>query len=139
MKTTVIVLLLLSFVAQGVSTTLPISLLMLLLSYVVFREEWVFVVGLFGGLIVDVLAVNTIGYSSMYLIGFLLVVSLYERKFEIQTREFVFIASFIGSIVYFLLFSAKIGIVESIVVAVCGIGLFEILTYFSAYKRKEMI
>lgn len=139
MKTAVIVLLLLSFVAQGVSTTLPVSLLMLLLSYVVFRGEWVFIVGLFGGIIIDVITANRIGYSSMYLMGFLLVVSLYERKFEVQTREFVFIASLVGSIVYFLLFAGKTGIVESVITALCGVGLFEILTYFSIYKRKEML
>jgi len=56
------------------------------------------------GAVLDILLLNPLGKTSLFLVVFLFIILLYDKKFDIQTFPFVFLASFIGSFVYFIAF-----------------------------------
>ncbi len=89
---------------EGVYWQIPITLIFLLIFFIQTRSNGIFFSAFVAGLVVDVLRVDLIGLRSMFLILFLFVVALYERKFEIRSLPFVFTASVLGSSLYLLIF-----------------------------------
>ncbi len=82
-------------------TTLPLIIVMILLVYLFYRDSsWVLVLAFIFGLFLDVQGVGHIGRSSIFLLFFIFIVSLYERRHEIDTVPFVFFAAFIGSFLF---------------------------------------
>lgn len=108
-----IVLLTLFF--QASVTIVPIMLVLLLLLYIEYRSEEVFFIAFFLGLLLDMLVVRTIGVSSLFFLTFLFVVFLYQRKFEIGSPLFVFLALFLGSVMYCFIF----GIKQAVLIGIC--------------------
>ncbi len=99
-----IILILLSVFLQASVTTLPLVLLLFLNAAVVAKKTWVFPAAFLTGAVLDILLLNPMGKTSLFLVIFLFIVLLYDKKFDIQTFPFVFLASFIGSFVYFIAF-----------------------------------
>ena len=98
---------LLSFVALLLQTSIvtwPLVLGIFVSVAVIEKKASVFFTAFLLGIILDMLLFHPIGASSIFLTLFLLVIFLYQRKFEIQTMPFVFFASLIGSAVYLLVF-----------------------------------
>lgn len=79
---------------------LPLTFDLLLLYYITTRNPVVFSIAFVAGIVTDMLSVKTVGISSLFFLLVLLIVILYERKFEIQTYPFVFFASLFGGSVY---------------------------------------
>lgn len=99
-----IILILLSVFLQASVTTLPLVLLLFLNAAVIAKKTWVFPAAFLTGAVLDILLLNPLGKTSLFLVVFLFIVLLYDKKFDIQTFPFVFLASFIGSFVYFIAF-----------------------------------
>lgn len=118
-------LLLFAALVLGVLTTLPLALILLVVFYALKKELWLFTAAFFTGVILDLIFVRTIGASSLFFVSFLLLVELYGRKFETATTPFVFIASFIGSILYLMLFGQVLMLWEALVSAFLTVGLFK--------------
>lgn len=118
-------LLLFAALVLGVLTTLPLVLILLVVHYAIKREVWLFTAAFFTGVILDLILVRTIGASSLFFVSFLFLVELYGRKFETATTPFVFIASFIGSILYFMLLGQALVFWEALVSALLAVGLFK--------------
>ncbi len=87
-------------ILEATDISIPLILDFLFLYYVFTRKSNVFGWGLLGGIILDILFLKTIGTASIFLIIFLFTIFLYERKFEIQTIPFVFLATFVGGLLY---------------------------------------
>ncbi len=94
-------------------TTLPLVLSIILFSSVVLRKNEVFLLSFISGLFLDILAFTTIGLSSLYLVLFVFVIFLYEKKFEIETLYFVGLFSFLGSAGYLFLIGSKGGLIQA--------------------------
>ncbi|KKQ34918.1 MAG: hypothetical protein US51_C0022G0005 [Microgenomates group bacterium GW2011_GWA2_37_6] len=94
-------------------TTLPLVLSVILFSSVVLRKNEVFLLSFISGLFLDILAFRTIGLSSLYLVLFVFVIFLYEKKFEIETLYFVGLFSFLGSAGYLFLIGSKGGLIQA--------------------------
>lgn len=112
----------------GVLTTLPLALILFVVFYALKKELWLFTAAFFAGVILDLILVRTIGASSLFFVSFLFLVELYGRKFETATTPFVFIASFIGSILYLfflMLFGQALMLWEALVSALLAVGLFK--------------
>ena len=92
---------------QSSVTTLPLFLLFFLLLYIYYRQEWVFFAACLAGILLDIFSVRIVGVSSIFFLCFLFCVFLYQRKFEIGSSFFVFLALFFGSVLYCLLFSVS--------------------------------
>lgn len=99
-----LVFLLLAFFMEATFLSLPLTLLVIFLWYVVNQEQRIFVWAFVFGFLLDVLLVGSIGLRSIFFVLFIVLLFFYERKFEIQTLPFIFFASFFGSLVYGFIF-----------------------------------
>ena len=87
-------------------TTLPLVLLIILFMSIVRRSNDVFLTAFFAGLILDILSFGRIGFSSLYFTVLVFLVYSYQRRFEIDTINFMIIFSFFGSFIYLFLVGA---------------------------------
>lgn len=136
MKLAATIILLLSFFLESSVTTLPLVFLTLLCLAVLIRKEWIFAVAFFCGLVLDALSLRLLGQSSLYFIVYIFLVFLYQRKFEIATKYFIFASSFIGSLGFLWFFSANNLITESLISSIIGVLLFVILSKFQVPSSK---
>ena len=118
---------LLLIIAFGAITTIPFSVSLLVVSAVIFKKSWVFFAALAIGLLLDLVNLRPLGYTSLVFVIFVFLVRLYERKFETQTFAFIFIATFLGSLVYLKIFEYNQILLQSLVSSFLGILLFKII------------
>ncbi len=120
------------FLAVMLETTviqLPFVLLLLLVTTIFYRTEWIFIVGLILGIIIDGLTFRHLGETSLFYIIFLLFVFLYEQKFELKTVAFAALMSFVGSFFFFLVFGSQVFILQLIAATIIG------SLFFLAFSR----
>ena len=89
---------------EGTVTTLPLVFICLVLMTIIMRNLFLFVLAFIAGLFLDAFAIRPIGTASIFLLICILLMILYQRKYEINSYPFVLIATFIGSFVYLLVF-----------------------------------
>src|SRR5260221_5580193 len=118
------ILLLIGILLEVTVIQIPLVLLILLVGFILFQDEWLFFAGLIAGLLLDALRLQTIGMTSLYYITVLLLIFLYKRRFEIKTVPFVFFASILCSFFYLLLFGSQSILLQSLVSGIFGIGGF---------------
>lgn len=99
---------------ESTITTLPLVLLIILFLAIMNRKNEVFVVAFFAGLLLDVLSLGRVGFSSLYFTIFVFLIFLYQRRFEIETLNFVVIFSFLGSFFYLLLEGVRFAFFQSV-------------------------
>lgn len=109
-------LLFILFVSEVTILQIPFSVIILLLFFVTTKSQRVFFYSFILGIILDVLLMRNVGVSSLFLVSFLFFISLYDKKYEINTGFFVLVAGFIGS----LLFSYTFGYSSPILQATLG-------------------
>ena len=127
MKLTLL-LLIFALILESSATTIPLILLVLLCSAVIFRQNWIFVLGFIFGLLFDLMVLRNAGLSSAFFVLFLFLVLLYQSKFEIATNAFIFFASLLGSFFYLVLIGYHDGLIlEAIVSSLIGLLLFRLL------------
>jgi len=114
---------------QSSITTLPLVLLIILFLAVINRTNDVFAVAFFAGLLLDIITMGRIGFSSLFFVIFVFLIFLYQRKFEIETLYFIIIFSFAGSFIYLFLTDVRFVLMQSLFSA-C------LVTFsFIAYKK----
>ncbi len=137
MKLTATIIFLLSFFLESSVTTLPLVFLTLLCLAVLTSKEWIFVVAFIAGVLLDALSFRALGQSSLYFILYIFLVFLYERKFEISTKYFIFIASFLGSFGFLIIFSYNNLVLQSLMSSIIGVLIFSILFRFHKNVEKK--
>lgn len=135
-----VLLFVLSLILQGSVTTIPLVLVLLLNLAIATKKTSVFLIAFLCGLTLDIMLGNPLGQTSIFYLGFLATVFLYERKFDVQTFPFVFISSFFGSIVYLILFDGRFIFLQSLTSALISIGFFFLLITADRFHiRKKSI
>lgn len=124
-----IFLLLICIVLQGTVTSVPLALVVLLVLIIMNRSAFVFVLAFIAGLLLDAILLFPLGLTSMFFLGFLFLVLLYQRKYEIYTIPFAMIASFSGSFIYLFLLHFENIIVQSIICAAFSFILIGLLQF----------
>ncbi len=84
--------------------SLPLVFLFLIPFTIRYKKSWVLLLAFILGILLDSFYLRTLGQTSLFLLVFLSAVSLYERKFEIENFSFILVASFIGSLFFFVIF-----------------------------------
>ncbi len=136
----IVILILISTLLQASVTTLPLIILFFLNVAVVAKKTWIFPASFLTGLALDVLLLNPMGKTSLFLVIFLFIILLYDKKFDIQTFPFVFLASFIGSLIYFITMGHIPNIfTQAIISAVISTLSFFLLVTFNKIHIKERI
>lgn len=134
---TATIILMLSVLLESSVTTLPLVFLTLLCLAVLVRKEWVFVIAFVAGLVLDAISLRSLGQSSIYFIAFIFLVFIYQRKFEISTKYFIFIASFLGSFGFLIIFSYNNLVSQSLISSVIGVLIFTLLSHFHKNVEKN--
>lgn len=109
------IFLFLAILLESTITTLPLVLLLILFLAVTRKSNDVFVVAFVAGLILDILSFGWIGFSSMYFVLLTFLIFMYQRKFEIETVNFLVLFSFFGSLIYLLIEGVRFAFIQSIV------------------------
>lgn len=104
-KSAFVLLLAVSLFLEALMTTIPLVLIILLISYITHRNLVIFPVALVMGILLDVYLVRTIGVTSLFFVLYLFLIASYERKFETQTTQFVLFSSFLGTVAFFSVFN----------------------------------
>ncbi|CAN5203797.1 hypothetical protein BH11PAT1_BH11PAT1_1720 [soil metagenome] len=102
MTTFLLVFFTIALLLEGIVTTLPLTLLALIILLLQKRAEWIFLLAFGSGLVLDILTLRPLGQTSIFFLIFLFLMLLYERKYEIQSMPFVMAVSGIGSVAYLL-------------------------------------
>lgn len=137
MKLTATIIFLFSLFLESSVTTLPLVFLTVLCLAVLTSKEWIFVIAFIAGVLLDALSFRALGQSSLYFILYIFLVFLYERKFEISTKYFIFIASFLGSFGFLIIFSYNNLILQSLMSSIIGVLIFSILSRFHKNVEKK--
>lgn len=130
----VLILLFLASIVFGALTTLPLALMALLCLTVIFKRPWIFVLAFFTGLFFDLSQVRILGQTSTFLLIFIFLLFLYERKFEIQSAPFVFFAGFLGSLGYLVVFGYNYVFWQALASALIAILIFKVLMVLEEMK-----
>src|SRR5579859_7713236 len=124
----------LSVYLEGTFTTIPFCLASLLIFYILYRHEALFFIAFFCGIFLDVFLLRGFGTTSIFFILYLGIIGLYERKFEIQSYQFVIFASFLGGLLYSIIFIHSFVILHTISTIVIAILLFLLIK--TLYKEE---
>lgn len=108
-------------------TTVPFSIGLLAIVAVLSKKSWVFSLALGLGLFLDLISIRPLGYTSLILTIFVFLIFLYERKFETRTTAFVFIAAFLGSAIYLMIFGYQQFFLQSFINAIVTVIFFKFL------------
>lgn len=122
----IILLILLVVIISGI-TTIPFSIGLFAIAAVLHKKPWVFFLALSLGLFLDLISIRPLGYTGLILTIFVFLIFLYERKFETQTTAFVFISTFLGSLIYLMIFGYDNALFQSFVNAVVGTLAFRLI------------
>ncbi len=125
---------LLSVIVEGSITTFPLSILVIILSYIILRSNLVFVLAFLMGLLLDVMTFRRFGITSMIFLGLLFLIFLYQRKFEIASLPFVFFSLLIGGYTYAKFVIPDNQFLQSLLIAILGSLIYLCL---SAIHKKE--
>lgn len=118
-------------------TSLPLLLIILTVIVILRKDIWLSVFAFLGGLLIDVSAVRTMGISSIFLICWVFLILLYERKYEINKYPFVVISIFTGSLLYLFIKNSYSPVLQAVVSGVIGGIAFALLSLLNFRQKKE--
>jgi cell shape-determining protein MreD len=131
-----LIIFLIALILETSITTLPLVLATLISVSVIAKKEWLFVLALILGVVLDALQLKTVGISSIFFVILIFLVVLYERKFEISTKPFVFISSFLLSTVYLVILGLTNGLLLQGLF--CGIFAVFIFSFLKKLSKRSI-
>lgn len=136
-KIILFLLIFLSIVLQISITTIPIVLDVILIFYILSRKSLAFLLAFASGFFLDIASVRIVGQSSIFLVTFLFIISLYERKFEIVSTCFVLFSSFVGSLLFLKIFGYDYIFQQALISAIFSTLLFKGVKHFNKDKEDK--
>lgn len=122
MKFFLALIFLVAFLSLFVASWPIVFILLTFLAFV--SKTWIFFLAFFMGIILDLMLFRFLGATSLFLTTFLFLIFLYEKKFEIYTLPFVFVASFMGSALYLMIFGYNYVLQQALVGSLIAVLLF---------------
>ncbi len=118
-----------SIILESTVITVPLTFLIIIFAAVILKNNDVFILAFVSGLLLDILTLGTIGLTSGFYVIFVMLIFLYQKKFEIESSSFVTISAFIGSLAYLFLTRSNHLMLESL------FATFLIFNSFYIYKK----
>lgn len=120
-------ILILALFLESSIVTYPLVLGVLLMMVALYRSTVVLWIAFFSGIVLDILTFHVVGGSSLFFLGTLLLIFLYQRKFEIQSPVFVGVSVFVFSLLYGGIFIHKYAFFSAlftvVIISVVYVGL----------------
>lgn len=124
MSALLLIIFVVSLLLEGTVTNLPLVFVCLVILTIAMRSLSLFVMAFVTGLLLDAFALRPIGLSSIFLLISIFLMLLYQRKYEINSYPFVMLATFVGSLIYLLVFGYTNAFGLSFASAIVGLLLF---------------
>lgn len=115
-------------VLQGSLFSFPLVFVFLQNAAIKRRGDWIFPTAFVLGIILDSLYLKTLGTTSLFLILFLFAIFTYERKFEIDNLSFIFISSFIGGMILFIILNESAVLLKAFLTSIAAVFLSKALS-----------
>jgi cell shape-determining protein MreD len=138
MSSFLFVFFIISIFLEGTVAKLPFVFISLVILTIAMRNLVLFILAFFAGILLDAFALRPIGETSIFLLLCVFLMLLYQRKYEINSYPFVLLASFVGSLIYLLVFgyAGAIWLASlSTIVAVLLFMIFRIANFKSASQN----
>ncbi len=119
---------------ESTITVLPLMIIFLSVAVVLYKDTWVFALAFVAGIILDSTAVRPLGSTSIFLICWIFLILLYERKYQIDSYLFIIASSFIGSWAFLTIFGYDNNLTLSGISASLALLLYAILKKVIKYK-----
>jgi hypothetical protein len=132
-----IILLIFSVLAEGVVTTLPLTLVCLICFTIFRRDTSVFPLAFLAGLFIDIFRVQPLGVTSLFYICYLFLILLYKKKYEIYSIPFVMLSTFSGTFVYLLLFQSGASFMLALVSAGIAVVIFAVINFATNIAKNK--
>lgn len=132
-------LLIVSLILEGTITTMPLVLMSLMLLTIHLKHQDMFFYAFISGVILDVFLVRQIGVSSVFFLISLLLIFLYDRKYELQTPFFVTLITFFSTMMYFIIFPSPQMLVISVTTTLLSLFIFHLMRVFQPNVKKSYI
>jgi hypothetical protein len=116
-----------ALIVEVLFVPLPLVLICLLFWLFIRRDASVFPLAFFAGLVLDMFAIRTLGLTSLFFLLFVFLMLLYQRKYEIRSYQFVAVASFLGSVIFFAWVGFGFAFEQAVITALIAVVLFLIL------------
>lgn len=117
---------------------MPLVLLLLIILAALYKELWIFPISFVAGVILDILTFQRVGISSILFLIFFGIFFLYQKRFEVQTIQFVFFFTLVTSFVYYLFSQGKFLPIEAMVSGMIG-GTIFLLCRMSNQKKHAIL
>lgn len=127
---------LLALIIEGSLTTLPFLVLFLVLFFIFTKNSSAFLYAFVSGIVLDGMLVRTIGETALFLLTMVFVLSLYQRKFEVNSLPFAIFSLFVSSYSYALLFVRYDSLFQAIVITVLGSCIYWLVSKMNMSRRK---
>lgn len=108
-------------------TFIPLSVAFVSAVSVVFKKPVLFFIVFLLGFFLDLIYLRPLGQTGLFFVFFVLLIWLYEGKFETQTLIFVLISSFLGSLIYLKIFEGSFMFLTALINALLAIFVFKML------------
>ena len=108
-------------------TSIPLSIAFISAVSVIYKKPVLFLIVFLLGLLLDLIYLRFLGQTGLFFVFFVLLVWLYERKFETQTLTFVLISSFIGGLIYLKIFEGNFMFLTALVNSLLAVLIFKLL------------
>lgn len=126
-----------SILLEGTITTLPLVVVALVCLTIVRPDRYVFVAAFLAGIVLDVFALRQTGGTSIFLLTFVFLMLLYQKKYEIYSYPFVIVATGAGSAVFLSIFGYGNVLLQSGVSVIAAFLLFVFVRLFSRYENSR--
>jgi hypothetical protein len=134
-----ILFLVVSLFLEGTVTAIPLVLVGLICLTIFNRNLFMFFLAFIIGIFLDIFAVRTVGETSIFFLFMVLLIFLYQRKYEINSYPFVLIGSFAGSLIYLVIFGYAHVLRQAFANTVVAFLLFAIIrTVYRATQETEV-
>lgn len=134
MKVLIVIFLLLSLLLETSVSFLPLVFIVLLSAALAVKEDFILVFAAVLGMLLDILTLKPVGFSSIFFITFIYLLYIYENKLE-TTNYVVAAFGFSGSFLYLLITKGDIEVLSSLICASLGVLLF---TLFNKLKTRPI-
>lgn len=135
----VIFLLLLSIVLEGIVFALPLVLALLIILQITYRSGLVVVAAFISGVFLDALLFRPLGQTSLFFLFFLILLILYEKRFEVQTYTFLLWSVIAGTTAYLVFFGSVSFFAQEFLAVVISLILFFIFMRKNSERNERMM
>lgn len=134
-----VVLLFLGIVAQVYLVSIPVVVGEVILATVLFPRWWIFLLGVVIGVVLDSLAFQSLGSSSIFFSIVSGLLFLYSRKYEMQNPFFVGMSIFIASLLYGAIFIHRYAFWGALVCSGALTALYIGILFFILPRKKAVM